>query len=295
MLTTTLTRTPVFLLALTALASLTTGCDLSSCVADPGGGGNPDSGSLDEDASVEPFCGDGIVSWDETCDIAVAEGMEGACPIACGGVVEVCEESVLVGSDCTSECVVQPIEDFVDGDGCCPTGATYLDDGDCDPPTPVCGNGVVEPGEACDDANDDTWDGCVACQSVDPRTQCIEEAFVERGESGACIDCMCEDACRADLDLCYNATDRAAGGPAAGELKSELCADVVDCARDSGCSGTDCYGILSAGPCRGVIQAAAESTGLTTVLARQSDLSYALGRANQVGVCSSDFCSAACY
>ena len=35
----------------------------------------------------------------------------------------------------------------LDGDGCCPSGCNALTDGDC---APLCGNGVVEPGEDCD-------------------------------------------------------------------------------------------------------------------------------------------------
>ncbi|MCY1059706.1 pectin acetylesterase-family hydrolase [Nannocystis sp. SCPEA4] len=39
--------------------------------------------------------------------------------------------------------------------------------GAIDPPPPGCGNGTVEPGEACDDGNDDEFDGCLAdCTEV---------------------------------------------------------------------------------------------------------------------------------
>jgi len=33
--------------------------------------------------------------------------------------------------------------------------------GGSEPPVPVCGNGVVEDGEACDDGNDDDTDACL--------------------------------------------------------------------------------------------------------------------------------------
>lgn len=44
-------------------------------------------------------------------------------------------------------------------DGCCPTNGTALTDPDCGV---VCGNGVVEAGESCDDGNTEDGDGCAA-------------------------------------------------------------------------------------------------------------------------------------
>jgi cysteine-rich repeat protein len=43
------------------------------------------------------------------------------------------------------------------GDGCCPSGCNATNDSDC---AAVCGNGVVEPGEICDDGNTMNGDGC---------------------------------------------------------------------------------------------------------------------------------------
>ena len=48
------------------------------------------------------------------------------------------------------------------GDGCCPAGATANVDSDC---PPVCGNGVLESGESCADANTTAGDACdAACR-----------------------------------------------------------------------------------------------------------------------------------
>ena len=53
-------------------------------------------------------------------------------------------------------------------DQCCPAGATQRTDPDC---APRCGDGVMDPGEQCDDNNTDPFDGCSAtCQ--------IEEALI---------------------------------------------------------------------------------------------------------------------
>jgi cysteine-rich repeat protein len=46
------------------------------------------------------------------------------------------------------------------GDGCCPSGCTVSTDSDC--PAAVCGNGVVESPEICDDNNTVSGDGCDA-------------------------------------------------------------------------------------------------------------------------------------
>ena len=44
------------------------------------------------------------------------------------------------------------------GDGCCPVGCVTATDSDCKPA--VCGNSIVENGEACDDGNVTNGDGC---------------------------------------------------------------------------------------------------------------------------------------
>jgi uncharacterized repeat protein (TIGR01451 family) len=46
------------------------------------------------------------------------------------------------------------------------TGTTGGSGGSSEPPTPACGNGDVESGEACDDGNTDLSDACVACQTA---------------------------------------------------------------------------------------------------------------------------------
>ncbi len=132
---------------------------------------------------------------------------------------------------------------------------------------------------------------------------CLERAE-ERGEEGACVECMCSDAstCRDDLELCYESTDVAAAGSAAGTARSELCAAVVECGRENGCTGSTCYGLIegSPGPCRTQIDAASETTGadfgarIGDALARQTDTDYALGRANAIGECAEDNCESSC-
>jgi cysteine-rich repeat protein len=243
----------------------------------------PAGANNNTDANCPVVCGNGATEMGELCDAA--------CPTSCTPSGDACMPNLLQGTGCERQCVVTPVIANIDGDGCCLPGGTYDDDTDC---PGVCGNAVVETGETCDDGNPFSFDGCSFCQTTDPETQCLYEAETERAETGACIECMCGESCRDALDLCYNSTDLATGGPAAGTPKSDLCAAVIDCGRAAGCTGTDCYGLVTPGPCRPQIQAAAESTALLTILNRQTDTSYAEGRANAIGDCSEANCSAEC-
>lgn len=74
-------------------------------------------------------------------------------------------------------------------------GGAALDGGaDARPGDPVCGNRVVEAGEDCDDGNDATTDGCIACSFA----SCGDGALRARVEecdddSATCHDCMACD------------------------------------------------------------------------------------------------------
>jgi hypothetical protein len=101
-------------------------------------------------------CGDGQLDEDELCDTAIAAGLDGACPDACGASSE-CEFRTVVGRNCQTECIVIPISMWRDNDGCCPAGADSGDDSDC----ARCGNSAIDPGETCDpSATCDRRDEC---------------------------------------------------------------------------------------------------------------------------------------
>ena len=110
--------------------------------------------NTDTDCSVS--CGNGIVETGETCDTAITTG-SGKCPTTCNDNVA-CTSNVLSNpGTCTAACVFPPITMAINGDGCCPPGANANTDTDC---SPVCGNGVKEAGEACDDGNQVNTDAC---------------------------------------------------------------------------------------------------------------------------------------
>ena len=108
-----------------------------------------DGNSSDDDECLSDCrlaCGDGVVNAVELCDTAIPAGEEGACPLACDDS-DACTTDTLIGSDCRVSCEYGEISAFIDGDACCPDGATSLEDEDC---AVVCGNGVLESGESCD-------------------------------------------------------------------------------------------------------------------------------------------------
>jgi cysteine-rich repeat protein len=267
----------------TAVCSMS---DIQQCVSDDGC--CPDGCDYDSDLDCpEPvLCGNGDVDPGETCD------PPGDCPTACDDG-NACTRDVLSGSaaECTAKCRFPDIDQPADGDGCCPPGANANTDDDCDP---ICGNGILEGGETCDDDNTDPLDGCgPTCQVETTRDQC-EVLVAEGDDSSACRECTCSS-CAEETVACLNSGD---------PVDDMDCQAVIACGEANGCSGQDCYCgdqdlfwclILGGnGPCKSEIQAAGDSTDLLTLLDRQQDTSYPLGRANAVGACTNASCSTEC-
>jgi cysteine-rich repeat protein len=105
--------------------------------------------------------------------------------------------SCATDADCTvgGTCQATGFCSFSDAE--CASGQRYGDAsgnglaGECVPRTAMCGDGLVEEDEECDDMNDITTDTCVACK----RARCGDGAMLDRFEE-------CDDGNTADDDGC---------------------------------------------------------------------------------------------
>ncbi|MBF0492396.1 MAG: DUF4215 domain-containing protein [Deltaproteobacteria bacterium] len=162
------------------------GCS-SNCTVEPGYNcsGNPS-------VCIKPnVCGDGNKAGTEACDdgnTVNGDGCSSNCQIetgwACSGSpLSTC--SKIPGSICGNG-ILESGEECDDGnvasnDGCsssCKIEANYTCTGSpkstCTPtiPTPVCGNGKIEAGEACDDGNKNNGDGCSSTCQIETDYAC---------------------------------------------------------------------------------------------------------------------------
>lgn len=186
--------------------------------------GNRDNGDGCNDM-CQLECGDGMVQPTELCDTGIPAGMPGACPTDCDDGMA-CTTDALSGADCAAECVHGDITIPVNGDGCCPAGATSSADDDC---AAMCGNMILEAGEACEDGT------AMPCPtSCDDGNTCTTDALT--GAAASC-DAVCTNtaitACSTTSDGCCptgcdSATDAdcsATCGNGIFEPPTELCED----------------------------------------------------------------------
>ncbi len=158
----------------------------------------------------------------------------------------------------------------------------------------VCGNNIKEAGEVCDPkftANDCGAD----CKNI------------------TSADCLaCENGPEACMDLvsCSTLSGNAAAGPALGTPKANLCNEVLDCVRDSGCASngnslihcycgtansTDCQVATSAnGACKTQIERGLETTTFAQISMRLKMLQYGGGFALSRIDCDQQACKAEC-
>ncbi|HII68933.1 TPA: S8 family serine peptidase [Candidatus Woesearchaeota archaeon] len=129
-------------------------------------------------------CGNNVCNGDETCN---------TCPDDCGTcpALAVCGDDSCNGDEtcasCPSDCGACPPTPAC-GDGTCNGDETCNTcPSDCGICPPVCGDGTIDPGEECDDANTDNGDGCsAACER--------EAGYTCTGSPSVCNQCALSDA-----------------------------------------------------------------------------------------------------
>ncbi len=162
---------------------------------------------MDEVPGAE--CGNAILERGEGCDDGNTEDGDG-CDAACmredgcgdGEVAgdELCDDGNTVSGDgCSWECRVE----FVCGNGYCEEAnyeTCYLCPSDC---CPDCGDGVLDPGEECDDGNNEDLDGCdKGCGDEDGTPECgngIWELGEECEDGNTQIHDGCSDQCEIEF------------------------------------------------------------------------------------------------
>jgi len=171
-------------------------CTLDTC--DPSGGCRhtpitsprngdgccPPGANAGNDSDCAAACGDGVISPGETCD----PGIPGSCPTTCDDKNACTRDTLVDGGTCHARCEFTEITEPANFDGCCPPGANANNDSDC---KPMCGNGILEPGEQCDPPNSATCDA--NCQIVTrPAAFRVFEMYLRDPHEfialGGCID-----------------------------------------------------------------------------------------------------------
>ncbi len=188
-------------------------------ITDPIGGDGccPAGENANTDTDCPVVCGNGVLELGEECDLGIQAGDPGSCPTDCEDADPCTLDSLYDPGTCRARCVHTIIDRPADGDGCCPAGADATIDSDCEP---ICGNGVVEPGERCDTGI--TWpdfgscptqpsdcDDGLACtqdtlEGATCLAECVHTDVTSCQDNDGCCPAGCTDSNDADCNLCGN-------------------------------------------------------------------------------------------
>ncbi len=174
------------------------------CCSANGTPGCDDADCCNTVCAVDPFCCN--VSWDSICAEEAEDLCGGLCAV-CPGAGDCCSANGGLGCNdaacCNTVCAADPFCCEVSWDSVCADEAAAL----CGSLCVVCGNGMTEAGETCDDGNTIDCDGCSAtCQTEacgNGVTECAERCDDGNLANGDGCDSTChaEGADSASLTL----------------------------------------------------------------------------------------------
>jgi cysteine-rich repeat protein len=245
------------------------GCAVAECgngIVEPGeqcdDGNTLDGDCCDSNCQFEPAgssCSDGLFcNGEETCD--GAGSCQAGAPVDCSDGVGCTDDSCDEANDV---CVNEPNDLNCPDDGvfcngvefcdavadCSSTGDPCPDGTVCDEATDECvvaadcGNGILEPGEECDDGNTLDGDCCSANCTFEPAGSSCEDGEFCNGEevcdgAGTCLPGQpvdCDDGVGCTVDSCDEAADACVNAPDDGLCDDgQFCngAEVCDLAND---------------------------------------------------------------
>jgi hypothetical protein len=160
----------------------------------------PGGGSDDTDCPA--VCGNRYRDPRETCDVGAPAGTPDACPTpASCDDGDPCTTDLVMGWGCLGACAHVPVTQAISGDKCCLPGSNRNVDADC---APSCGNGEIEPGEACDRALPSGQFGACSCAASN-------RACVVRKSDGRPEECLTR--CTDEILKCSATPDGCCPGP----------------------------------------------------------------------------------
>ena len=245
-------------------------------------------------------CGDGEVGLGEQCDDSNTDDEDG-CSSKCR--IEYCGDGVIqagLGETCEMPNV-----------GLCGPNCTVIG----------CGNGILDPGEECDDDNLDDCDGCSSSCKVEACGNGVKECNELCDDGNDVDDDECSNSCTIPLSACEQCEvdkcmdykgDDVYTACVEGDT-SAACIALMECAHTTGCVTTaadgtayssatpsNCYcGSASTmlcmtgaanGSCKAEVEAAAGTTDPMDIGTRFADPDYAVGDAFGLLLCELDNC-----
>ncbi|MEL6759454.1 MAG: DUF4215 domain-containing protein [Myxococcota bacterium] len=227
------------------------GCD-AQCLIENGGDCNRANPGFLESNS----CASGV------CNRTIGTGVCAAADACGNGVVEVgeaCDDGgTLAGDGCNASCRIE-LGSPCGESGTCESGSVCnLSEQQC-VLADVCGNGVVEAGEFCDDGNVFAQDGCSSECTIENGGPCSESAQCQSGLCAPAIsECVPPDTCGNTVLETGEGCDDGTGAPQGSGLGSSSC-DPNCLLRDGQACNTDPAGVTGSSSCSGGVCDATES------------------------------------